>query len=80
MRNRIALLILSLFIAASVVAQTPQAVTQQPQSSATTRPATMATLVKKNGRLHARGVPEGGRPTNSRGNLLLRFLWRQKGR
>src|SRR6266480_1802927 len=47
MRNRIALLILSLFIPASVVAQTPQAVTQQPQSSATTRPATMATLVKK---------------------------------
>src|SRR5713226_3078153 len=48
MRKRIALLILSSHLAASVVAQTPpQAVTQQPQSSATARPATMATLIKK---------------------------------
>src|SRR5712664_2631800 len=48
MRKHVALLILCLYkMTALAAAQAPQAVTQQPQSSATTRPASIATLIKK---------------------------------
>ena len=47
MHNAIAMLFLTSFFTSSVLAQTPPAVTQQPQSSATTQPVNFATLIKK---------------------------------
>ncbi|MGC2464493.1 MAG: trypsin-like peptidase domain-containing protein [Candidatus Acidiferrum sp.] len=79
MHKHIALLILSACLAASSVAQTPGAVTPQPQASATTRPANLATRIKKTvGFMRVGFVREDG-PHVSEGTCFFVFYEDKRG-